>query len=76
MLENGVGSRSEPCQFPFGPSRGRKEGLRGVASHGNHHPTHASPLNEFLRISIGTEAQNERVLKALGSLMKKRGTDS
>ena len=34
------------------------------------------PLNEFLRISIGTEAQNERVLKALGSLMKKRGTDS
>ncbi len=34
------------------------------------------PLNEFLRISIGTEAQNERVLKALGSLMKKRGADS
>ena len=34
------------------------------------------PLNEFLRISIGTEVQNERVLKALGSLMKKRGTDS
>ena len=30
------------------------------------------PLNEFLRISIGTEAQNERVLKALGSLMKKK----
>ena len=34
------------------------------------------PLNEFLRISIGTEAQNERVLQALGSLVKERNTDS
>ena len=56
----GLGSRSEPSQFPFGASRERKEGLRGVASHGNHHPAHASPLNEYPRISIGTEEQNER----------------
>ena len=33
-------------------------------------------LNEFLRISIGTEEQNERALKALGSVMKERTTDS
>lgn len=35
----------------------------------------APSLNEFLRISIGTEEQNERVLKVLGSLMKDKKTE-
>ena len=34
------------------------------------------PLNEFLRISIGTEDSKRARAQALGSLMKERNTDS
>ena len=49
------------------------EGLqtRGIITR----PMSAS-LNEYLRISIGTEEQNERVLKALDQVMKERSTNS
>jgi histidinol-phosphate aminotransferase len=33
-------------------------------------------LNEYLRISIGTEEQNERALKTLAQVMKERNADS
>jgi histidinol-phosphate aminotransferase len=33
-------------------------------------------LNQYLRISIGTEKQNERLLQTLGQVIKKRSTNS